>query len=121
MAWGVKTQIITAASVAGTETFSDWVSLAPGELAVVQVKADFPGTPTDNLVVRVYGTLDEATETSDNQTAMAMTLMNTADPAYRSFPISGFRKFRLGVVRDGTTDTITVDAWVRKDGVDLGA
>jgi hypothetical protein len=24
-------------------------------------------------------------------------------------------------VRTGTTDTITVDAWVRKDGVNLGA
>jgi hypothetical protein len=121
MAWGAKTQIITAASVAGTETFSDWISLAPGELAVVQVKADFPVTPTDNLKVTVYGTLDEATETSDNQSAASAILMNTADPAYRSFPVSGHRKFRIGVVRTGATDTITVDAWVRKDGVDLGA
>jgi hypothetical protein len=121
MAWGTKTQIITAQSVAGTEVFSSWVELAPGELAVVQVKADFPVTPTDNLVVRIYGTLDATTEVSDNQAAAALTLMNTSDPAYRSFPISGYRKFRLGVVRSGTTDTITVDAWAMKDGVDLGA
>lgn len=121
MAWGSKTQIITAASVAGTETFSSWVSLLPGELAVVQVKADFPGSPTDNLKVTVYGTLDESSEVSDNQSAATTILMNTQDPAYRSFPISGMRKFRIGVVRTGTTDTITVDAWYRKDGVDLGA
>lgn len=121
MAWGSKTQVITAQSVAGTEVFSSWIELAPGELAVVQVKADFPATPTDNLKVTVYGTLDESSETSDNQSAASMILTNTVDPAYRSFPVSGYRKFRIGVVRTGATDTITVDAWYRKDGVDLGA
>jgi type II secretory pathway pseudopilin PulG len=121
MAWTTKSQIITNLSVQGTEQFSGAVDLLPGELAVVQVKADFPTTPADNLVVRVYTTQDAATETWDNQTAAAMTLTNTKDPAVRSFPVSGCKRFKIGVVRDGTTDTITVDAWVSKDSVDLGA
>jgi len=121
MAWDSKTQIITAQSVAGTEVYSSAVSLNPGELADVQVKADFPGTPTDNLKVTVYMSLDDTSETWDNQSTATLVLMNTQDPAYRSFPVSGCRKFRIGVVRTGTTDTITVDAWVRKDGVNLGA
>lgn len=121
MAWGTKTQIITAQSVGGTEVFSSWVSLTPGEIAQIQVKADFPASPTDHLEVRVYGTLDDSSEVSDTQSALATVIVNTDDPAYKSFPISGFVKFRLGVIRDGTTDTIDVDAWVRKDGVDLGA
>jgi hypothetical protein len=112
MAWGTKSQIITALSVAGTEQFSGAVDLLPGELAVVQVQADFPGSPTDNLVVKVYTTQDSSAETWDNQTAAGLTLMNTLDPAVRSFPVSGCKRFKIGVVRDGTTDTITVDAWV---------
>jgi hypothetical protein len=112
---------MTAQSVAGTELFSSYVTLAPGEIAVIQVKADFPTTPTDNLKITVYGTLDDTSETSDNQSAATLILMNTQDPAYRSFPVSGMVKFRVGAVRTGTTDTITTDIWVRKDGVDLGA
>jgi hypothetical protein len=121
MAWGSKTQIITAQSVAGTEVYSSAVSLNPGELATVQIKADFPGSPTDNLEVRVQFTQDTTSEVWDNQSAVALIVDNADDPAYRSFIISGYRKFRLAVIRDGSTDTITVDAWVSKDGVDLGA
>lgn len=119
MAWGAKTQIITAASVAGTETFSDYVSLNPGEVAHVQVSADFPAGLNDDLEVRVYGTLDDATETSDNQTNVIGLILNVNDPGIWSTIVSGFYKFRVGVVRSGSTDTITVDAYVRKDGVNL--
>jgi hypothetical protein len=112
---------MTAQSVQGTRLYTTWVTLAPGELAVVQVKANFPATPTDDLEVYILQTLDDTSETSDNQTSLATVLINTDDPAYKSFPVSGMRKFRVGVIRTGSTDTITVDIWVRKDGVDLGA
>ena len=64
MAWGSKTQIETAASVAGTELFSDKVDLNPGEQAHVQVVANSGGT-TDNLIISVYTTLDATSENWD--------------------------------------------------------
>ena len=37
MAWGSKTQISNGQAVAGTELFSDIVTLNPGELAHIQI------------------------------------------------------------------------------------
>lgn len=119
MAWSSKSQIETSASVAGTEVFSDKVELNPGEMCAVQIKADFPGSPTDDLEVRLYGTLDASSETYDNQGTIATLLSNSDDPAYKTILISGYYAFRLGFIRSGSTDTITVDAWIRKDGVSL--
>lgn len=119
MAWGDKTQIMTAQAVQGTELFSSYVALSPGEVAHVQVKADTNGT-TDDLEVRIYGTLDATSETPDNQSNVVGLILKGNDPAYWSTLVSGFYKFRIGVVRSGSTDTITTDMWVRKDGVALG-
>lgn len=119
MAWGSKTQIENAAAVAGTELFSDAVSLNPGELSHIQVIGNSNGT-TDNLIISVYGTLDASTENWDTvplyQFELDCTDGNDNDV---SFQISGVYKFRLGFVRDGSTDTITTNAYSRVDGVSL--
>lgn len=119
MAWGNKNQIATSASVAGTELFSSAVTLTPGELAHCEVEANPPATPTDDLLVRVYGTLDAATENWDDTPIFEFAIDKDTDPNKVSFIVSGLYKFRLGFIRDGTTDTIVTDAWERSDNVDL--
>ena len=119
MAWGSKTQIMTAAAVAGTELFSTPVTLNPGESAQVEVEGDFPVSPTDELVVSVYGTLDDSAENWDDTAILKLNIAKSPDPNKVSFIVSGLYKFRLGCVRSGSTDTITTDAYYRKDGVNL--
>jgi hypothetical protein len=119
MAWGSKNTIESSTSVGGTEEFSSWVDLNPGETVHFQVSADFPASPTDNLEVRVYGTLDASSETSDDEAIQMMIIDNSNDPGEKSISIWGYYKVRLGFVRDGTTDNITVSAYERCDGVDL--
>jgi len=119
MAWGSKTQIENAASVAGTELFSDAVSLNPGELSHVQVIGNSNGT-TDSLVISVYATLDASSENWDTVPLFQFTLDCTdGNDNDISFMISGVYKFRLGFVRDGSTDTITTNAYSIKDGINL--
>lgn len=118
MAWGSKSQIITAASVSTTETFSSKVSLNPREMAHCIVKADFPASPTDDLIVSVYTTLDASSETYDDVPLIQFAIDNGTDPSTVPLVVGpGIYAFRIGVVASGTTDTITVDAWQRVDGV----
>ncbi len=119
MAFDSKTQIETAAAVAGTELFSDTVTLTPGESAVVQVVGNSGGT-TDNLIISVYNTLDDSSENWDTVPIFQFEL-DCTDGADNdvSFIISGLYRWRLGFVRDGSTDTITTNAWYRGDGIDL--
>lgn len=119
MSWGSKNQIITSQSVSGTEVFSSAVTCNPGSEQHVEVEADFPASPTDNLLVRLYGTLDASSENWDDTPIFEFSIDNGTDPNKVSFQVSGLYKWRLGVVRDGSTDTITVDAWYRDDGVSL--
>jgi hypothetical protein len=124
MAWGSK-QTATQLTSITTEQFfsfggSSYVSLNPGESAYVQVTADPPATPTDNLLVAVYGTLDASSETSDATPFMEFAIDKGTDPNIVSFVVSGVYRFRIGVRRSGTTDTYTdADCSYRLDGVSL--
>lgn len=119
MAWSSKTQIENAASVGGTELFSDAVSLNPGELAHIQVVGNSDGT-TSSLIISVYTTLDASSENWDTVPITQFTLDCTdGNDNDVSFAISGIYKFRIGFVRDTGTDTITTNAWYRSDGVSL--
>jgi hypothetical protein len=119
MAWLDKLKIEDAASVAGTELFSDAVQPNAGEQVHVEVEADFPATPTDDLLVRLYATLDDTSENWDDTPVLEFAIDNGTDPNKVSFIVSGLYKWRLGFIRDGSTDTITVNAWIRRDGVSL--
>jgi hypothetical protein len=117
MSWTNKVKIADDLSVAGTELYSDAVELNSDETAHIQIVADFPAGPTDDLEVRVYTTLDASTETWDNTTfATAQTMDNGTDPNRFSITVTGIYKFRLGFVRSGSTDTITVNAWYKSNG-----
>ena len=119
MGWGSKTQIESAAAVAGTELFSDTVTLNPGEVAHVQVVGNSGGT-TDSLVISAYSSLDDDMTNPDTVPLFSFTLDCTdGNDNDVSFIVSGVFAFNVGYVRDGSTDTITTNAWVRKDGVNL--
>lgn len=119
MAWGSKTLIANALSVAGTELFSSAVSLTPGELSHVQIVGNSDGT-TDSLVVSIYVTLDDSSENWDTVPILTFEL-DCTDGADNdvSIVISGVYRYRIGFVRTGSTDTITTNAWSREDGVSL--
>jgi hypothetical protein len=110
---------MTAQAVAGTELFSSYVTLNPGALAHVEVEGNSNGT-TDNFKGRGYGTLDASTENPDDFPIFEFTIDCTSgNDSKVSFPLSGIYRWRIGCVRDGSTDTITTDIWYREDGVSL--
>jgi hypothetical protein len=73
---------------------------------------------TDHAIVAVYTTLDDASEVWDLIPMMEFLIENTTDPNRISFLVTSVYKFRVGVRRSGSTDTITsADLSLRKDGV----
>ena len=117
MAWGNKTQIASNLSVSNSsEVYSDTFTLKPKEFAHVQVYADFPSSPTDDLEVKVYTTLDDSSENWDTRPFYSFEISNDQDH-YVSFVLCGIYKARLGFKKSGSaSETITVSAWIRKDG-----
>jgi hypothetical protein len=83
-----------------------------------QVSVDFPSSPTDHAIVAVYATLDDTSEVFDLIPMMEFLIEHTTDPNRISFLVTNVYKFRVGLRRSGSTDTITsVDLSLRKDGV----
>ena len=120
MAWGSKTTSTQLTSVTTEQLFSQTPTLSPGEPAHVEVEANFPASPTDNLVVAVYGTLDAATENWDDTPILEFEIDSATDPNKVAFLVRGVYKFRVGARRSGTTDTITsANMAHRIDGVSL--
>ena len=89
MAWSSKTASTQLTSVTTEQFFSQTPTLNPGETTHVEVEADFPASPTDNLVVAVYGTLDAANENWDDTPILEFEIDNATDPNKLSFLVSG--------------------------------
>ena len=120
MAWGNKTNATQLTGITTEQFFDQTPTLNPGETLHVEVEVDFPTTPTDDAIVSVYGTLDASTENWDDTPIMQFTIDSGTDPHKVSFLVSGFYKFRAGVQRSGSTDTLTsADMSYRADGVSL--
>ena len=107
--WSSESTIINAASVT-TGTNSSNVDLETNgyEGAHVTVDADFPASPTDNLTVEVYPSLDGTNY--DDTPIFTQEIDNGTDPNQISMIIRDVAHFRLTVKRSGSTDTITVTA-----------
>lgn len=125
MAWGSKTSATQLTSISNTEQFFDQTpTLNPGESAHVQIKFDPVGSPSDDLEVNVYTTLDDSTETWDHIPMLSLVMdkdeVNGSGENVVSFTVSGVYKFRIGVAATGGTDSHTsADMSYRKDGLNL--
>lgn len=120
MAWGSDIASTQLTSITTEQFFSQTPQLNPGESAHCQVDVNFPTTPTDNALVAVYATLDDSSENWDDTPLFEFSIDNGIDPNAVSFVVSGVYKFRVGVRRDGTTDTIpSADMSHRVDGISI--
>lgn len=125
MSWGSKTSATQLTSITATEQFfsfggSTLLTLNPGESADVQVSVTWPGSPVDDAIVSVYGTLDASTPTYDLTPYMQMRVPRSPSPDVMSFIVSDLYGFRIGIKRSGSTTTITsADCSYRKNGLNL--
>ncbi len=121
MAWGSKTAFTDQTAINNTvEEFLAAVTLNPRELAHVQLKIDneHASAVTDGLQVSVYTTLDAASETWDVFPFMQFTIKPaTINAEYFAFTVMGVRKFRIGGLSTGATNTYTMGGAYMLDGV----
>ncbi|MFZ5930864.1 MAG: hypothetical protein ACOY15_06585 [Pseudomonadota bacterium] len=121
MAWGTKTAFTDQTAINNTvEEYLAAVTLNPRELAHVQLKIDneHGSLVTDSLQVSVYTTLDAATETWDSFPFMQFTIKPTSVSAeYFAFTVMGVKKFRIGGLVTGATNTYTMGGSYMLDGV----
>jgi hypothetical protein len=101
--------IINAVGIT-TGTWSDDVDLETigCEGAHVTIYADFPASPTDNLVVEIRASLDGSNY--DDTPLYKFEIDKTTDPNQVSFIIKDVAHFKLYCYRAGGTQTITVTA-----------
>ena len=91
---------------------SDLAGASIGELFDVDIAG--------HAILAVYTTLHDSSEVWDIIPMMEFLLENTTDPNRISFLVTGVYKFRVGVRRSGSTDTIkSADLSYRKDGVNV--
>jgi hypothetical protein len=81
------------------------------EGAHVIIDADFPASPTDDLIVQIHGSLDGTNY--DDTPLTSLTISKATDPNQVSFIVKDVAHFKLYCKRSGTTDTITVTAKVQ--------
>lgn len=121
MAWGTKTAFTDQTAINNSvEEFLEGVTLNPRELAHVQVKIDneHASAVTDSLQMSVYTTLDDSSETWDTQPFMQFTIKPaTINAEYFAFTVMGVRRFRIGGLSTGATNTYTMGGSYRLDGV----
>lgn len=121
MAWGTKTAFTDQTAINNSvEKFLEAVTLNPRELAHVQVKIDneHASAVTDSLQMSVYTTLDDSSETWDTHPFMQFTIKpDTINAEYFAFTVIGMRRFRIGGLSTGATNTYTMGGSYRLDGV----
>lgn len=94
-----------------TEAYSSDVDLETSgyEGAHVIVEINFDGTPTDDVKVKLYGSLDGSNY--DDVPLWEMTIDNGVDPCQISFVVRDLAHFRLGFQQTGATDSHDVRAY----------
>lgn len=110
--WGAVQTIMSAVAVT-TGSLSNAVNLETlgYEAAQVTVDADFPVSPTDNLVIEVQAS-DDGTD-FDITPLYTFEIDKDTDPNRLTFFVWDVARFRINAKRSGTTDTITVTIAVK--------
>lgn len=116
--WASQSQIIGTGdgwiTLSGTtESFSSDVDLVTNgyEGAHLVVEIDYDASPTDQINVKLYGSLDGSNY--DDTPIWEMEADNGTDPQQLSFIIKDLAHFRIGVCQTGSIDSHNVRAYVR--------
>jgi hypothetical protein len=97
-----------------TESFSDDVDMETSgyEGAHVIVEIDYDPTPTDEVKIKLYGSLDGSNY--DDTPIWEMQADSSVDPQQLSFVVKDLAHFRIGVQQSGSTDSHDVRAYVQQ-------
>jgi hypothetical protein len=96
-----------------TESFSSDVDLETNgyEGAHLIVEIDYDSSPTDQVKIKLYGSLNGSNY--DDTPIWEMQGDKSVDPQQLSFIIRDLAHFRIGVQQTGSTDSHNVRAYIR--------
>ena len=116
--WTSQSQIIGTSdgwiTLSGTtESFSSNVDLVTNgyEGAHLVVEVDYDASPTDQVQIKLYGSLDSSNY--DDTAIWEIQGDNGIDPHQFSFIVKDLAHFRIGVCQTGSTDSHNIRAYVR--------
>jgi len=116
--WAAQSQIIGTGNgyitLSGTtESYSSDVDLETNgyEGAHVVVEINYDGTPTDEVKIKLYGSLDGSNY--DDTPIWEMQGDKSVHPQQLSFVVKDLAHFRIGVQQTGSTDSDDVRAYVQ--------
>lgn len=116
--WATQNQIIGSGdswvTLSGTtESFSSDVDLESNgyEGAHLVVEIDYDSSPTDEVEISLYGSLDGSNY--DDTPLWTIQGESGTDPQQLSFVIKDLAHFRIGIKQTGSTDSHNVKAYVQ--------
>jgi len=116
--WASQSQIIGTSdgyiTLSGTtESYSSDVDLETNgyEGAHVTVEIDYDASPTDEVKIKLYGSLDGSNY--DDTPICQMQGDKSIDPQQLSFVVKDVAHFRIGVQQTGSTNSHNVRAYVQ--------
>jgi len=116
--WASQNQIIGTGdgsiTLSGTtESFSSDIDLETNgyEGAHLTVEIDYDASPTDEVKIKLYGSLDGSSY--DDTPIWEMQGDKSVDPQQLSFIVKDLAHFRIGVQQTGSTDSHNVKAYVQ--------
>ena len=116
--WASQSQIIGTGdgyvTLSGTtESYSSDVDMETNgyEGAHVTVEIDYDTTPTDEVKIKVYGSLDGSNY--DDTPIWEMQGDKSVDPQQLSFVVRDLAHFRIGIQQTGSTDSHNVRVYVQ--------
>lgn len=116
--WASQSQIIGAGdgyvTLSGiTESYSSDVDMETNgyEGAHVTIEIDYDATPTDEVKIKLYGSLDGSNY--DDTPVWEMQGDKSVDPQQLSFVVRDLAHFKVGVQQTGSTNSHNVRAYVQ--------
>jgi len=116
--WASQSQVVGTGdgfvTLSGTtESFSSDVDMEANgyEGAHIVVEINYDATPTDEVTIKLYGSLDG--NNYDDTPIWEIQADNSVDPQQLSFIVRDLAHFRIGIQQTGSTDSHDVRAYVQ--------